>query len=114
MNLRGRDIGKFTEMQMLSAKAIESMNFQALLNVWWMRDDKLAKPNLSDFETKHLVNAMLDAKGVARNVDVQTLAESDAAWAGWRGLHQASASCATLYKDVAFADKPGLRAAVNK
>lgn len=41
------------------------------------------------------------------------VAEYDKAWLGWRQLKAAQQSCATLYKGVAFADKPGLDAAVD-
>ncbi|MFZ1087325.1 MAG: hypothetical protein WAN35_20370 [Terracidiphilus sp.] len=44
----------------------------------------------------------------------EALAAYDAAWQGWRELHSKNASCATLYKDVGFGDKPGLGAAVNR
>ena len=44
----------------------------------------------------------------------EALAAYDAAWQGWRELRQKNASCATLYKDVGFGNKPGLGAAVNR
>ncbi len=44
----------------------------------------------------------------------QALREYDAAWTGWRQLRQDHSSCATLYEDVGFGNKPGLGAAVDK
>jgi len=41
------------------------------------------------------------------------IARYDALWKEWRALQAAHPSCATLYKDVAFGDKPGLGAAVD-
>jgi hypothetical protein len=41
------------------------------------------------------------------------IAGYDALWLEWRALKAAHPSCATLYKDVAFGDKPGMGAAVD-
>jgi len=38
----------------------------------------------------------------------------DELWADWRTLKETHPECATLYKDVAFGDKPGVGAAVDK
>lgn len=43
----------------------------------------------------------------------KAIGDYDSAWLSWRRLYETHASCATLYKDVAFADKPGLGAAVD-
>jgi hypothetical protein len=42
------------------------------------------------------------------------LAQYDQLWKEWRELKQAHPSCATLVKDVAFGNKPGLGAAVDR
>jgi len=42
------------------------------------------------------------------------IARYDALWKEWRALKAAHPSCATLYKDLAFGDKPGLGAAVDR
>jgi hypothetical protein len=177
IGLRGSDLARFYEMQLLSAKAVLRGQLTSLphvaIDVWWTRDDKFGNPNLSDFEKKHLVQAALDEKleakamwarmaELARQIAwkdaamsefVQTsiaygqykyeviragwtilfrgregdasgtydtatmrqaLLDYDAAWSGWRKLKDTQPSCATLYKDVGFADKPGLGAAVDR
>ena len=42
------------------------------------------------------------------------IAAYDRLWDEWRALKETHPSCATLYKDVAFQNKPGIGAAVNK
>ena len=42
------------------------------------------------------------------------IAEYDRLWAEWRALKNTHPSCATLYKDVSFQNKPGIGAAVDK
>ena len=41
------------------------------------------------------------------------IARYDALWTEWRALKAAHPSCATIYKDLAFGNKPGLGAAVD-
>jgi hypothetical protein len=42
------------------------------------------------------------------------IAEYDRLWTEWRALKETHPSCATLYKDVAFQNKPGIGAVVDK
>jgi hypothetical protein len=42
------------------------------------------------------------------------IAEYDRLWTEWRALKESHPSCATLYKDVSFQNKPGIGAAVDK
>ena len=42
------------------------------------------------------------------------IAAYDRLWREWRALKETHSSCATLYKDVAFQNKPGMGAAVDK
>ena len=42
------------------------------------------------------------------------IAEYDNLWKEWRALKESNPSCATIYKDVAFQDKPGIGAAVDR
>ena len=54
----------------------------------------------------------------ARNYDCEkissAIARYDALWQEWRALQAAHPSCATIYKDLAFQDRPGLGAAVER
>ena len=42
------------------------------------------------------------------------IAAYDRLWKEWRALKDTHPSCATLYKDVAFQNKPGIGAAVDR
>jgi hypothetical protein len=42
------------------------------------------------------------------------IARYDELWKEWRELKMSHSSCATIYKDVAFQDKPGIGAAVDR
>ncbi len=65
IGLRGEDVARFREMQLLSAKGVlrgQLTNLPASIDVWWTRDDKLGDPDLSDFIRMGLVQAAIDEK----------------------------------------------------
>jgi hypothetical protein len=176
IGLRGSDISKFREMQLLTAKGVLRGQLTALpasIDLWWTRDDRLGDPNLSDFARQGLVQAAVDEKAEACQIwdriaeiaiqirwrdaatsefvassvaygrfkyevirhgwsvlflgregdktgsyDRKSIGDSlrsyDTTWAQWKGLKEKSDLCATLYKDIAFGDLPGLGAAVDE
>lgn len=71
IGLRGKDVGLFREMQLLTAKAVlrgQLTGLGASIDVWWTRDDKLGNPNLESFEQKHLAQAAMLEKDEARRM----------------------------------------------
>src|SRR5439155_5606897 len=169
--LKGDDVAKFRELNLLSAAAVLRGNLSehGKVNLTWARDHFMAAPDLKFFMANHLVDAALaeKAESVADWKKIQSLAQQihfsdartkefvevscaygrfkysimeqawkilldgaggtndcekisaaivdyDRLWKEWHALKELhSESCATLYKDVAFRDKPGIGAAVD-
>jgi hypothetical protein len=175
LGLKGKDVARFRELNLLSAAAVLRGQCSLIkpVDLWWARDDFMAAPNLSAFNTTNLISSALAEKtdGVAMWKKIETLARQihfddparqdfvetscaygrikysiieqawtillygglgdksghydcgkisaaiaryDELWNEWRKLKVAHPSCATLYKDLAFQDKPGIGAVVDK
>jgi hypothetical protein len=83
LGLRGKDIGRFRELNLLSTRAVlrgQLTTLGAEIDVWWVRDDKLGAPNLSDFIQKGIVE--------------ESIAEKREAVAMWKEIERLSASIA--------------------
>jgi hypothetical protein len=65
IGLRGDDVARFRELNLLSEKAVlrgQLTTLGAKIDLWWARDDTLAAPDLSDFIKKGLVEKALGEK----------------------------------------------------
>ena len=65
LKLRGDDVTKFRELNLLSEQAVlrgQLTTLGAKINVWWTRDHFLGEPDLSDFIQKGLVAKALAEK----------------------------------------------------
>jgi hypothetical protein len=175
LKLKGGDVARFRELNLLSAAAVLRGQCSLIkpVNLWWARDDFMAAPDLSMFNTTNLVAAALAEKfeAVADWKKIESLARQihfanpatqdfvetscaygrikysiieqawaillygglgdktkhydcekisaaiqtyDRLWQEWRTLKATHPSCATLYKDVAFRNQPGIGAAVDE
>jgi hypothetical protein len=68
LGLRGGDVAKFRELNLLSTRAVlrgQLTTLGANINVWWARDHFLDEPDLSDFIRKGLVEKALAEKAEA-------------------------------------------------
>lgn len=67
LHLKGDDVKKFRELNLLSAAAVLRGQCSLLspVDLWWARDDFMAAPNLNYFVTNHLVAAALAEKAEA-------------------------------------------------
>ena len=174
LGLQGEDVARFRELNLLSAAAVLRGQCSLIrrVDLWWARDDFMAAPNLSAFNTTNLIaNALAEkAEAVAdwekiemlarqihfadkqtqdfvetsctygrikysiieqawtillygaagdksKNYDCEIIsaasAQYDKLWQEWRTLKDTHPSCATIYKDMAFGNKPGIGAAVE-
>lgn len=175
LGLKGEDVAHFRELNVLSAAAVLRGQCSLIkpVELWWARDDFMAAPNLSAFNTTNLISDALAEKAgavadwekiesLARQIhfaDEQTqefvetssaygrikysiieqawtvllygaagdkskqydcknisgaIARYDALWKEWRALKESHPSCAPIYKDLAFGNKPGVGAAVDR
>jgi hypothetical protein len=65
IGLRGDDLGRFRELNLLSEKAVlrgQLTTLGAHIVLWWARDDTFSAPDLSDFFKKRLVEKALAEK----------------------------------------------------
>ena len=64
LHLKGDDIARFRELNLLSAAAVLRGQCSLIkpVDLWWARDDFMATPNLSMFATTNLVTAALAEK----------------------------------------------------
>jgi hypothetical protein len=78
LGLKGGDVARFRELNLLSAAAVLRGQCSLLKPVdpWWARDDFIAAPNLNVFVTNHLVAKALaeKAEAVAMWGKIETLA----------------------------------------
>jgi hypothetical protein len=65
IGLRGDDVARFRELNLLSEKAVlrgQLTTLGAKIDLWWARDDTLSAPDLSDFIKRDLVDDALREK----------------------------------------------------
>jgi hypothetical protein len=79
LGLKGDDVAKFRELNLLSAAAVlrGNLSFKGKVNLTWARDDFMAAPDLTNFVRKNLVPEVLAEK-----------AESVAMWKKIEALSQ--------------------------
>jgi hypothetical protein len=84
--LKGDDIARFRELNLLSAAAVlrGQCSFKATVDLWWARDDFIAAPNLSVF--------------VSRGLTADALAEKAEAVTMWKKIE-------TLARQIRFPDE---------
>jgi hypothetical protein len=81
LGLQEEDVGKFRELNLLSTRAVlrgQLTTLGAEIDVWWVRDDKLGAPNLSDFIQKGIVEESITEKceAVAMWKEIEKLSTS--------------------------------------
>jgi hypothetical protein len=78
LGLRGEDVARFRELNLLSASAVlrGQCSLLAPVDLWWARDDVMGVPNLRNFVDKGLVAAALaeKAEAVAQWKRIESLA----------------------------------------
>jgi hypothetical protein len=67
LGLKGSDIARFRELNVLSAAAVlrGQCSFINKVDLWWARDDFMSAPNLSAFNTTNLISDALTEKDEA-------------------------------------------------